>query len=69
MSKNKGCCDPGGNRTRDHRLKRPLLYRLSYWVTYLRYQKQGEIKLIIRTPSGIRTLDRRIKSPLLYQLS
>ena len=28
-------CDPGGARTHDRRLKRPLLYQLSYQVIYV----------------------------------
>ena len=52
-----------GARTRDLRIKSPLLYQLSY-TPMEKNSKEEKSESV-----GARTRDLRIKSPLLYQLS
>ena len=54
------CGAPGGSRTPDPRLRRPLLYPSELRALLLRK---------LRVSKGARTLNPRIHSPVLYQLS
>ena len=40
-------CDPAGIRTQDPRLKRPLLYQLSYGIVYFGVQKYIFFELFV----------------------